>query len=573
MLPDDDWDVARGASPRGGASAAARRASRALAEGRIAASTGRHGARPAGRRIVSRRASGPPGAARASTTRPGVVELARGLVELGVRDRVLGRARPRRCARRGHRRHARRGGHRVPRDAGRPREDAAPQDPRAGSWPTAGTPSTCDSSREHGIEPIDLVVVNLYPFRETVASGAGARGRDRADRHRRPRDGAGGGEEPRVGRRGRRSRAVRGRPRRSCATRRRAVGRDAAGARRRGVRAHGRLRRGGRRLVRASRRRRRCPAFVGLALREGDATSGTARTRTSAARLYAEAGGRRRPRGGARSCRGQGDVVQQLARRGRGVRARGDPARDRVRDRQAQQPLRRRGPAATRRGLPARLRVRHGVGVRRHRRLQRRRATPRRPRRCARCSPRSSSRPRSRTTALAAFGERASLRVVAGAAARRRRARGPPAPRRGARPGPGRDDRRSRRAERRLRAGAERGASGPTSLVAWTVASRVKLERDRARARTRQPWASAPGRCPASTRRGSPSARPASGPGAPRWRATPSSRSPTPSRSPPTPASRRSIHPGGSVRDEEVLALAESRGMAVVVTGRRHFRH
>ena len=27
---------------------------------------------------------------------------------------------------------------------------------------------------EHGIEPFDLVVVNLYPFRETVASGAGA---------------------------------------------------------------------------------------------------------------------------------------------------------------------------------------------------------------------------------------------------------------------------------------------------------------------------------------------------------------------------------------------------------------
>ena len=33
------------------------------------------------------------------------------------------------------------------------------------------------------------------------------------------------------------------------------------------------------------------------------------------------------------------------------------------------------------------------------------------------------------------------------------------------------------------------------------------------------------------------------------------------------------IHPGGSIRDEDVLALAESRGMAVVVTGRRHFRH
>ena len=33
------------------------------------------------------------------------------------------------------------------------------------------------------------------------------------------------------------------------------------------------------------------------------------------------------------------------------------------------------------------------------------------------------------------------------------------------------------------------------------------------------------------------------------------------------------IHPGGSIRDEEVLAVAESRGMSVVVTGRRHFRH
>jgi phosphoribosylaminoimidazolecarboxamide formyltransferase/IMP cyclohydrolase len=33
------------------------------------------------------------------------------------------------------------------------------------------------------------------------------------------------------------------------------------------------------------------------------------------------------------------------------------------------------------------------------------------------------------------------------------------------------------------------------------------------------------------------------------------------------------IHPGGSVRDEEVLATAEANGMAVVITGRRHFRH
>ncbi len=33
------------------------------------------------------------------------------------------------------------------------------------------------------------------------------------------------------------------------------------------------------------------------------------------------------------------------------------------------------------------------------------------------------------------------------------------------------------------------------------------------------------------------------------------------------------IHPGGSMRDEDVLSAAEAHGMAVVVTGRRHFRH
>jgi phosphoribosylaminoimidazolecarboxamide formyltransferase/IMP cyclohydrolase len=33
-------------------------------------------------------------------------------------------------------------------------------------------PGHLDQLREHGIRPIDLVVVNLYPFRETVASGA-----------------------------------------------------------------------------------------------------------------------------------------------------------------------------------------------------------------------------------------------------------------------------------------------------------------------------------------------------------------------------------------------------------------
>jgi phosphoribosylaminoimidazolecarboxamide formyltransferase/IMP cyclohydrolase len=33
------------------------------------------------------------------------------------------------------------------------------------------------------------------------------------------------------------------------------------------------------------------------------------------------------------------------------------------------------------------------------------------------------------------------------------------------------------------------------------------------------------------------------------------------------------IQPGGSVRDDEVVAAAEAAGAAMVLTGRRHFRH
>jgi phosphoribosylaminoimidazolecarboxamide formyltransferase/IMP cyclohydrolase len=36
---------------------------------------------------------------------------------------------------------------------------------------------------------------------------------------------------------------------------------------------------------------------------------------------------------------------------------------------------------------------------------------------------------------------------------------------------------------------------------------------------------------------------------------------------------RAVIHPGGSVRDDEILQAAEEHGMAMVLTGRRHFRH
>jgi phosphoribosylaminoimidazolecarboxamide formyltransferase/IMP cyclohydrolase len=33
------------------------------------------------------------------------------------------------------------------------------------------------------------------------------------------------------------------------------------------------------------------------------------------------------------------------------------------------------------------------------------------------------------------------------------------------------------------------------------------------------------------------------------------------------------IQPGGAMRDAEVIAAADSRGLAMVFTGLRHFRH
>ncbi|MBM3565155.1 MAG: bifunctional phosphoribosylaminoimidazolecarboxamide formyltransferase/IMP cyclohydrolase, partial [Alphaproteobacteria bacterium] len=33
------------------------------------------------------------------------------------------------------------------------------------------------------------------------------------------------------------------------------------------------------------------------------------------------------------------------------------------------------------------------------------------------------------------------------------------------------------------------------------------------------------------------------------------------------------IQPGGSVRDDEVIKAADERGLAMVLTGMRHFRH
>ena len=50
--------------------------------------------------------------------------------------------------------------------------------------------------KAHGIAPIDLLVVNLYPFEATVDKGAGFEDVHREHRHRRPRDDPRRGQEP-----------------------------------------------------------------------------------------------------------------------------------------------------------------------------------------------------------------------------------------------------------------------------------------------------------------------------------------------------------------------------------------
>ena len=53
----------------------------------------------------------------------------------------------------------------------------------------------------------------------------------------------------------------------------------------------------------------------------------------------------------------------------------------------------------------------------------------------------------------------------------------------------------------------------------------------------------------------------------------PSSRSATASTWSPDNGAVAVIQPGGSVRDDEVIAAADEHGIAMVFTGVRHFRH
>ena len=68
-------------------------------------------------------------------------------------------------------------------------------------------------------------------------------------------------------------------------------------------------------------------------------------------------------------------------------------------------------------------------------------------------------------------------------------------------------------------------------------------------------------------------AGPATGPSSRSWRRTPTSRSPTASRSRPSAGVTAIIQPGGSIRDEMAIEVADRHHMAMVFTGRRHFRH
>ncbi len=116
-------------------------------------------------------------------------------------------------------------------------------------------PEHAAAMQAHGIAPIDLLVVNLYPFEATVAKGADYDDLHREHRHRRPGDDPRRRQEPRRRRRGRRSRRLRAAARRACGERRRDHAGAAAEARRQGLCAHGRLRRGDLQLVRARTRR------------------------------------------------------------------------------------------------------------------------------------------------------------------------------------------------------------------------------------------------------------------------------------------------------------------------------
>ena len=291
----------------------------------------------------------------------GLVEFAAALARPRLRaglDRRHGpRARRRRPAR-----DRRLGRHRLSRDAGRPREDAAPRRPRRHPRAPRRDPDDLAALARHGIrldrprgrEP--LPVRRARPPIPATPFDAPRRG----DRHRRA--------EPRARRREelprRARRRVAGRLRAPCSPQldrpdgpslafrfelaRKAFAHTAAYDA--AIAAELDARRGrGRAAFRADgARTQRCPARLRPRPRQGSATCATARTRTSAAAWYRAADERRRAR---RRPAGQGAVVHEPARPRRGRAHRGRVRRAGGRRHQAHEPVRRRDRRVARRRL------------------------------------------------------------------------------------------------------------------------------------------------------------------------------------------------------------------------------
>ena len=262
--------------------------------------------------------------------------------------------------------------HRLSRDDGRPRQDAASGACTAGFSASAPTPSIRPRCWRTASRPIDLLVVNLYPFEATVARGRRLRRLHREHRHRRPGDDPRGRQEPRRRGGGRRRRRLRAR----CSptsTRMRAPSRSTL--RRRlaaeGLCAHGRLRRGDLELAR--RRARRGDAALPRARRHARrGACATARTRIRRPAFYRTAGAAARRRDGAAGA-GQAALLQQHQRHRRRLRMRRrvrSRAHGRRRDHQARQSLRRRRGRDPRRGLREGAALRSRLRLRRHRRAE-----------------------------------------------------------------------------------------------------------------------------------------------------------------------------------------------------------
>ena len=281
---------------------------------------------------------------------------------------------------------------------------------------------------EHGIEPIDLVVVNLYPFAsdpgiELIDVGGPAMVRAAAKNHAHvgvvvdPADYGPVLAELRAGR-----------P---------AVGGDAAPAGPDGVRQHRRLRRRDRGLA----RRATTPADEPTPATALPATLDAAARAGPGAALRREPPPGRRPLparrgvglvGHRRPARRQGAQLPQPVRRRGGVAARPPLRRAGLRDRQARQPVRRRRRRRHHHRLRAGPRVRPGQRVRRHRR----RSTGRCPSASAEALAPVFTEvvvaPGYDEDALAALTAKTNLRVLTRRAARPAGARHPPRRRRAA---------------------------------------------------------------------------------------------------------------------------------------------